>query len=400
MRLEKNLGTGKSLRVVLVIPQPPLPLGGAASRWHYVLLRGLVERGHRVTAFAASSTSQVSEALDLFPSPRFDLRLFPHATRRGWLQRLASARQPSSYLFSRELRDSLSSALENGFDILHLDELWSGWLGLRVVDRAVLNIHNLYATDLAGLRSMPAWRYRMTASAERRLLRRYPTITTLTPRLSAEVRRIHPKATVNTIPVGLPLARYLFVTPGQGARLTVGLIGSYSWAPTFSAAERLLDRLWPAIHKQMPHVRLHLVGRRARTVMATRTLDDEVSVMEDVADIEPYFRELDVLLFAPSHATGMKIKVLEAMAFGLAVVTNRDGVEGLPAEDGIHAGVAEDDEGLVERTVLLLKSVEKRAQQAAAARALVEQHCSGDAAVDATVAHYQTMLSNAHHPKR
>ena len=43
------------LRIVLVMIEPPLPFGNAAARWYYVLLRGLVARGHRVTAFAACS---------------------------------------------------------------------------------------------------------------------------------------------------------------------------------------------------------------------------------------------------------------------------------------------------------------------------------------------------------
>ena len=45
------------LRVVVVMIEPPLPFGSAAARWYYVLLRGLVERGHRVTAFAVCSNA-------------------------------------------------------------------------------------------------------------------------------------------------------------------------------------------------------------------------------------------------------------------------------------------------------------------------------------------------------
>ena len=47
----------KPLRVVVVMVEPPLPFGTAAARWYYVLLRGLVERGHRVTAFAVCSNA-------------------------------------------------------------------------------------------------------------------------------------------------------------------------------------------------------------------------------------------------------------------------------------------------------------------------------------------------------
>src|SRR5438445_8954767 len=51
----------KSLRVLLVFTDPPLPFGGAAARWFYVLLKGLVERGHRVTAFTPCSKPEEIE---------------------------------------------------------------------------------------------------------------------------------------------------------------------------------------------------------------------------------------------------------------------------------------------------------------------------------------------------
>ena len=60
----------RPLRVVLVMVEPPLPFGTAAARWYYVLLRGLVQRGHRVTAFAVcSNPADVERAASIFPAP-------------------------------------------------------------------------------------------------------------------------------------------------------------------------------------------------------------------------------------------------------------------------------------------------------------------------------------------
>ena len=383
----------RPLRIVLVMRQPPLPFGGAAARWHYVLFRGLVARGHRVSAFAACAQPGSDHTRQLFPDPPYDLRVFPHPTRTGWLRKLETARRPHSYVFSPELHRDLSRVLGAGFDLLHLEELWAGWLGLDVADRAVLTVHNLYEIDLAAQRSAAPLRYLLTKRAERRLLRHYPNVVTLTPRLTDCVRRVNPLARVQTIPLGSALDHYVFTQPDGHRHPTVGLIGTYSWAPTLSAAERLLDRLWPAIQTRVPHARLQLVGRHAKTMLAGRRLGEHVSVEEDVSDILPYFRQLDVLLYAPTHASGMKVKVLEAMALGIPVVTNTEGAEGLPVEDGTHVGLAEDDEGLVERAVALLESQERRQRQAGHARAFVTTHCSGEAALDATEQYYRTILA-------
>ncbi len=381
----------KPLRIVLVMPQAPLPFGGAAARWHYVLLRGLVARGHRVTAFASCGAEDVEACRSLFDADH-GLRLFRREPLSGLRPRLAAMGRPGSYLFSPAFRESLARDLLSGVDVLHLEELWSGWVGIGAKCRTVLNIHSLYALDLRtpGARSLTAWRL---AHAERRILRRYSTLTALTPRLTEQVRRVNPSARVTTVPLGLALDSYTFVPPFRRACPTVGLIGSFSWAPTFSAAIRLMDCLWPSIRRQVPNAKLQLVGREANRLLAGRAAVSDVSVHDTVPDIVPFFRDLDVLVYAPTDASGVKIKVLEAMAFGVPVVSNAEGIEGIPAEDGVHLGLAEDDAGLVERTVRLLLDVGERTRLASAARRLVEERCSEEIALDATEAHYRTQMA-------
>src|SRR6266581_4255011 len=111
------------LRIVLVMIEPPLPFGNAAARWYYVLLKGLVERGHHVTAFAAcSKLEEIQKARSLFPSPRYDLRCYVFPKRGGLRAKLETLQRPYAYMFSKELRQDLAAELEAGFDILHLEQ--------------------------------------------------------------------------------------------------------------------------------------------------------------------------------------------------------------------------------------------------------------------------------------
>src|SRR4051812_5663309 len=138
------------LRIVLVTIEPPLPFGNAAARWFYVLLKGLVERGHRVTAFAACSKPEdIAAAHALFPAPAYDLRLYLFPTTSGWRSKCRTALRPFSYMFSADLRRDLDATLAEGFDILHLEQTWSGWLGVHHVGKALINVHYLAAIDLA-----------------------------------------------------------------------------------------------------------------------------------------------------------------------------------------------------------------------------------------------------------
>ena len=385
------------LHIVLMLLEPPVPFGNAAARWYYVLLRELVARGHRVTCFAAcSKAKEMKEARDLFPAPSYDLRLYPFPARGGLRAKLQTLRRPYSYMFSDELHRDLEAELARGFDVLHMEQLWCGWLGLAHSARALVNIHYLSSVDQAdvpinGLGNQLRWF--LTHRAERRLLRAYPRLVTLSSRLREATLSIARPASVAICPLGIDPTLYTY-TPDQHRTVqpVVGVIGNMSWYPTHSAAVRLLTRLWPEIKRRVPSSKVQIVGWSARSALSEFLAMSDVIVEESVPDIQPYFERTGVMLYAPGRGSGMKIKVLESLGFGVPVVTTSEGVEGLPAMDGVHAGVCEDDAGLIERTVALLRDPGAQNRQRAAGRALLEAHCGPKPTVDAIERVYAVTL--------
>lgn len=376
------------MRVLIVTAQAPLPFGHATARWFYVLLRELTRRGHRVTMFSAcASEREKAEVEALFPRPEFDLRCYLYPQRKGWASKLETLRRPYSSMFAPELERDVRAEAERGFDVLHLEEVWSGWVGLPWRERAFINFLNIFEIDLQ--HSPPkglAERVRrgMLYGVEHHLARAYPTLVGLSERIVEHLRRLNPQARTFTVPLGLDLSLYTFSAEERAPHPpTVGLIGSFSWMPTYTAGLALLNRLWPEIHRRMPEARLLLVGRDARTALKDYVGLPSVEIHENVPDIAPYFEATDVMLYAPQVGSGMKVKVLEALAQGTPVVTTRDGVEGLPAVDGVHAGICDDDAGLVARTVALLRDPELRRARRLAGRELLERTCAPGPSVDA-----------------
>ena len=388
------------LRVILVMPTLPIPFGNAAARWYYVLLRGLVAKGHKVTVLAVStSADELQIVRNLFPRPEYDLRIFPPGEHTGVKGKWSSFSRPYSYLFSTEFRHNLDSLVVTGYDILHFQELLSGWLVPQHRHRAVINVHYLSDIDLRGQKCssiVDQLRRARVCQSERHLLRRYSTICTLSPRLTEHVARVNPDANVYTVPLGLDLSLYKFRNDfGRVEHPVVGLIGSFDWTPTFSAGVRLLTRLWPEIRRQVPTAALQIVGRRARTMMHEYINLPGITVYEDVPDTLPYFYDTDVMLYAPNAGSGMKVKVLEAFALGIPVVTTTDGIEGIPCKDGVHAGVSDSDAGLIDRTVILLRDMERRQQQRLAARELLQAHCGPVSTISRVERMYEQICQRA-----
>ena len=390
----------KPLRVVVVMVEPPLPFGTAAARWYYVLLRGLVERGHQVTAFAVcSNAADVEKAAAMFPAPQYDLRCHPIENRNGVAAKLETIRRPHSHLFRDGIRRELADVLRRGYDVLHLETLWSGWTALDVDPAKVLvNLHYLYAIDDANSTFVDirtGLQRALRQRAERNLLRRFGTIAAITPRLESTARNITAgKVPVYEFPFAIDSTLYRFVPAAERpSRPIVSLIGSMNWRPSHSAAVRLLTRLWPGIKRQLPDAKLQVVGWRARSALHEYVDLPDVEIIEDVPDIAPYFKDSSVLVHAADDASGIKVKIVEAMAFGVPVVTNTEGIEGLPVRDGIHLIVSDDDRAIIERTVALLRNLPEQERMRLAARELIETQCAPSRALDAVESCYQDITA-------
>jgi glycosyltransferase involved in cell wall biosynthesis len=385
----------KSLRIILVINSPPLPFGKADSRWYYVLLKGLVAKGHRVTVFVACNTLEdIAKSQAIFPSPQYDSRCYLIPTQnQGLIGKIKTIQQPYSYVFSSKLRQDLAAELTQPYDILHLEQLWTGWLGLKNLEKAVINIHYLFSLDgtFENSKSLQTQLIKFfTYRAEKKLLKAFPKIITLSDRLSKHIQQINPQAEIYTVPLGIDFSLYPFSANKQiNQQPIVGLIGSFNWTPSYTAAERLLTRLWPQIKNRVPHAKLQIVGRSAKEAMAKFTNVEDLEVYQDVPDTLPYFTNMDVMLYAPVSGSGMKVKVMEAFALGTPVVTTSEGVEGIPAEDGIHAGICEDDQGLIDRTVELLNYPHLQQERRIKARELLESYCSPQLTVEQIAKVYQ-----------
>ncbi len=134
----------KSLNIVLVLIEPPLPFGNAASRWFYVLIKELNARGHKLRTFVAcSKEEEIDKTREIFSVDEHDIRFYLFPRNRTLRDRIKSVLYPHSFKFSEQMKIDLQSELAKGFDILHIEQLWAGWLGLDFPMKALINVHHL-----------------------------------------------------------------------------------------------------------------------------------------------------------------------------------------------------------------------------------------------------------------
>jgi glycosyltransferase involved in cell wall biosynthesis len=120
-------------------------------------------------------------------------------------------------------------------------------------------------------------------------------------------------------------------------------------------------------------VRLVLVGSNPPLELSRRA-DDHVEITGSVPDVTPYLDRASLVAVPLRLGGGMRVKVIEALAAGKAVVASRLAVEGLDVRDGEEIALAESDEDFSRQILRLLADRESRQRLAAAAWAWASKH--------------------------
>lgn len=184
------------------------------------------------------------------------------------------------------------------------------------------------------------------------------------PHETERARARHPGTDVRVVPnvvAGDHLDAHGATPAGPGS---AAFLGYFGYPPNAVAAVRFADSIVPALRARRPTCRLALVGRAPTPEVRAAAGRAGIPLLEDVPDAMAVLRDYGVLVVPLTFGGGTRLKILEALAAGVPVVSTRVGVQGLDLRHGEHLLVAERDEQLADAVVRLW-------DQPALARALV-----------------------------
>ena len=150
--------------------------------------------------------------------------------------------------------------------------------------------------------------------------------------------------------------------------------GALTYDANYDAMQYFLAHIYPRIRQQLPEVRLVITGSIMGVNTKNLALDDSVNLSGRVGDIRPLIGSSAACVVPIRQGSGTRLKILEAMAAGIPVVSTTKGAEGLDAVDGEHLLLADDPAVFANQTLKLLNSETLRRQLITNARCLVEQH--------------------------
>jgi polysaccharide biosynthesis protein PslH len=238
------------------------------------------------------------------------------------------------------------------------------------------------------------WR---TRAAEVRAWRQSSLCAALTDEDRAGMLEDAPELEVRIVPDGADHVSTIPPAPRRplsqdSQRPLLVFVGNFGYEPNLDAALSLCREIMPRVRERIPAARLLLVGNGppAELTAAARA-SGCVAVTGRVAAVEPFVDAADVVICPLRIGGGVKVKMLEALAHGKAIVTTPIGVQGLGPQAFDCVRIAHDPDAFAAATVDLLVRPAERLRLAARARAFAAELPTWDEAAEALLGCYEEL---------
>jgi GT2 family glycosyltransferase/glycosyltransferase involved in cell wall biosynthesis len=190
---------------------------------------------------------------------------------------------------------------------------------------------------------------------------------------------------------GIDTSRYQFRPRGREP-LTLLFLGSWRHDPNRVAVDWFVRQVLPLILAQEPGVKLVIAGSDPPPEHTYADHAAHMQMLGYVEDVREALARCAIFVCPILSGSGVRVKLLEAFAAGIPVVSTKVGAEGLAVKDGDFCALADDPEGFAGRVIALLRDPERAAAMAERARAEVEAQWDMGAVTGRLVESYRDLV--------
>lgn len=385
------------MRILLLTSSLPYPAHGGGALRTLGIIRGLYEAGETVSLLSfhddsvpAGSTplAEYCTRIETVPPPQ-----------RGMVDRLRAlflSAHPdlAGRLESAALRHKLEQVLASeAFDIVQFQGLEMAiYLPLvRKIQPKAKLIYDAFNAEYvlqrriaeveeASLRRLPAMLYsRIQAQRierfEREICNAANAVIAVSPEDVEALKPLRPDPQIHLLPNGIFVDNY--AKPNETLDLGRNVLvftGKMDYRPNVDAALWFTSSILPLVQNRIPDTKLYIVGQQPHRALRTLRERENVEITGWVAQVQPFLYAADLYVAPLRMGAGTRLKMLEAMAAGRAVVATSVAASGLVDETQRTMILADNEQEFASAVVRLLQTPEERAQLGEAAQQVVRRH--------------------------
>lgn len=402
------------MKILQVCKKFPFPLIDGESIAVYNLSKALVQLGASVDLLSMNTKKHRADTSDLPPDydhygSIFSIEVDNTVTIIGAIRNLFSS---ESYHISRYWNASFDELLERllnerEYDVVQLETLYLAPY-CRTIKRhsnalIVMRAHNveyeIWERLTANTAFLPKKVYlnyltKKLKKYEIERLKDYDFLATVSDRDLATFKSNGYSSRAMTSPIGLMMEDYKMETSlslQEEKDYKVGFIGSLDWWPNIEGLNWFMEDIWPVIHRSCPHIELHIAGRNGQKGQFGNS-GDNINYLGEVPDAIAFMKKCDLMIVPLLSGSGMRVKILEGMAIGKAIVTTSLGLEGIHAKDGYEVLVADTAKDFIEMILSSEKNRTKMHELGQRASTFVHSNFSNEKLAKPLLDIYEDML--------
>lgn len=292
-----------------------------------------------------------------------------------------------SRFFFKEYETQLINKLKNNsFDIIQIEGVFMAtyiptikqYSKAKIVLRSHNVEHQIWERHLANEKSSVKKTYlslqnSRLKSFEINVFNQVDAIVTITDEDKKTIASIYPNKPIYTCLTGINLTSYQqVVTPKHPD--TLFHFASMDWMPNIEAVDWLLKEVWDDVLKQQPNAKLVLAGRGMPERFKSRQgVTSNITIIDDVKDSAEFYKTYDIMLVPLWSGSGLRIKLVEGLAYGKAIITTSIGAEGIPYSSGKDLIIADSGEDFTKAIIELLNNASLKQNLQSSSRKLAEQ---------------------------
>ena len=181
---------------------------------------------------------------------------------------------------------------------------------------------------------------------------------------------------LNEVPFGVDINEYK-ISDATTEFPSLFHIGSMNWMPNEEGIRWFIDDVWPLVKQRFPQLKLYLAGREMPQWLLNLK-EENIIVLGEVPDAQEFIRSMAVMVVPLFSGSGIRIKIIEGMALGKAIISTKIGAEGIHYTDKKNILIANTPEEYLHAMDYCFNKMEVCEQLGKNARKLIENEHSYD----------------------
>lgn len=360
------------MKILQISPKKPYPPTGGGEIVAYNTIKYLARRGHEITLISIVDKDEEIPELEKF-CRWIPMRKDTATTTAGLLGNLFSKKPYTiSKYHSEEIKQKTRGILrEVNFDIVHIEWLHAAYYGTYLKQEfglpVVLRQHNVetkimerfYKNQKNPLIKAYAYlQHKKLSCYEAVACEVFDKCFMITEEDERKIREMNPRVETSVIPSGVDIS-YFYPMKIKEESYSVVSVAAMDWLPNVEGMLWFHKDIFPLIKKELPGTKLYVVGKNPPDSVKSLEKDD-IIVTGFVEDVRDYMARGAVFIVPLKTGSGMRIKILNALAMGRAIVSTSIGCEGIEVIDGENICIADTEEEFSQGVIRLLKDKSER----------------------------------------